>query len=451
MSKEESMKKKVIVKWKAYVKMLKHVLRFGSNAKSKYQFKEVMGVLIGKLGDKPGIIKDVIIEDAVPVSHGGHVEVAFKPEDYASFSVVDSEYAEKGLFSIGWYHSHPGLGCFFSNVDVRNQMGWQGPNNSAVGLVFDHTRLAGEDGDMGFDAYRLDDPQNPMSDYHQVNWIVEPPEDKEFYKEGIVELINNLQSGDPPILEINEVPDVFGDFEVPGQRSLMTKQPELSYDEIKESLEGGIEKMSDLFIKPLLEYLNEWARSTTQMINSKNVIMLQNIKGFKEKLSKSMADLQSWFKFTIKDNLRNIWVEIDDKYDENEIKRKRLKEKIDELSGSLEREFSEAFTKALADVITKIVNEIGEAVDQLKSTGEISADITNSIASQKAIVEQTKNEYQEKIGEIKTNGMLATQDSVKALKDGLDPVSTEIDDLRQQLADIKMSLKAISGMVKGDN
>ena len=81
-------KSTVIVKPNAYFKMLVHVLRFGSNVKSKNEYREVMGILIGHLeGD--GVIKDVVVEEAIPISHGGSIEVAFAPEDYITFSMVN--------------------------------------------------------------------------------------------------------------------------------------------------------------------------------------------------------------------------------------------------------------------------------------------------------------------------------------------------------------------------
>jgi len=106
--------------------MLLHVLRFGNKARDKKQFNECMGILIGHLEgepDKKGI-RDVIIEDAVPISHGGAIEVAFKPEDYVAFSMVDEAYAEKGWFSCGWYHSHPDYGCYMSERDVETLFGF---------------------------------------------------------------------------------------------------------------------------------------------------------------------------------------------------------------------------------------------------------------------------------------------------------------------------------------
>ena len=152
--------------------MLIHVLRYGNKARDPRDYREVMGILIGRLegeADHRGI-RNVIIEEAVPISHGGSIEVSFAPEDYVTFSMVDVEYAERDppLFSCGWYHSHPGLGIFFSGTDINNQLGWQTPNPSAIGIVFDHTHLENP-GDLGFRTFRLDDPsKGSRSGYHEV-------------------------------------------------------------------------------------------------------------------------------------------------------------------------------------------------------------------------------------------------------------------------------------------
>ncbi|MFW9951790.1 MAG: Mov34/MPN/PAD-1 family protein, partial [Candidatus Thorarchaeota archaeon] len=145
----------VTVKPLAYYKMLLHVLRFGSKYLDPYQYKEVMGMLIGHLeGNDP--IKNVIIEDAIPVSHGGSIEVKFTQEELGAFEVIDNQifenYGDRNWFTVGWYHSHPGLNTFFSSTDIHNQLFWQSENNpSGIGLVFDHAYLE-RAGDLGFRA-----------------------------------------------------------------------------------------------------------------------------------------------------------------------------------------------------------------------------------------------------------------------------------------------------------
>ena len=45
---------------------------------------------------------------------------------------------DKTDFIIGWFHTHPGFGFFYSPIDCMTQLGYQIPNPYAVGLIFDH-------------------------------------------------------------------------------------------------------------------------------------------------------------------------------------------------------------------------------------------------------------------------------------------------------------------------
>lgn len=41
---------------------------------------------------------------------------------------------------VGWYHSHPGFGCWLSSVDVNTQQVTSSP--SAIRLVHNHAHLS---------------------------------------------------------------------------------------------------------------------------------------------------------------------------------------------------------------------------------------------------------------------------------------------------------------------
>jgi proteasome lid subunit RPN8/RPN11 len=38
---------------------------------------------------------------------------------------------------VGWYHSHPGFGCWLSGVDVNTQQSFEALNQRAVAVVVD--------------------------------------------------------------------------------------------------------------------------------------------------------------------------------------------------------------------------------------------------------------------------------------------------------------------------
>ncbi|MFX1389751.1 MAG: hypothetical protein ACFE9Z_06810 [Promethearchaeota archaeon] len=370
--------KSVTIKPEAYYKMLLHVLRFGNKARDRRQFKEVMGILIGHLEgepDKKGI-RDLIIEDAVPISHGGAIEVAFAPEDYVTFSMVDATYAERNWFSCGWFHSHPNLDIFFSSTDIRNQLGWQTPNPSAIGIVFDHTYLE-KPGDLGFRTFRLDNPnKGQMSGYHEVQVNVEPPDSIEYYIK-LIELINSVHSKEPPILEINEMPDLFGDITFPSENQILAEKPELNTGLIMTSLKEGLVNLLESSIEPIIQGLNLWSDNIIRNTVETNLQIRKDIIKIKEGLSKGISNLQKDFKFSFKEKLNDLDMYIDDKFEEFDSNQEFFKDSFNQIKIELEEQFNIIFEQKLKDVLLNILNLINENREKLTEINN-----TRSISSE---------------------------------------------------------------------
>ncbi|MFW9973422.1 MAG: Mov34/MPN/PAD-1 family protein, partial [Candidatus Odinarchaeota archaeon] len=349
--------KRVIIRPDAYYKMLLHVLRFGNKARDRKQFKEVMGILIGRIEgepDKKGI-RDVIIEDAVPISHGGAIEVAFAPEDYVTFSMVDASYAEKGWFSCGWYHSHPSLDIFFSSTDIRNQLGWQTPNPSAIGIVFDHTYLE-KPGDLGFRTFRLDNPnKGQMSGYHEVNTSVETPDNLGYYLK-LIELITVIHSKEPPILEINEMPDLFGDITFPSESQIFAKKPELDSTMIINTLKSGLMEFLELSLRPLLSVLNNWSDNLIRSTVENNLQMRKDLIKIKSSLSEGISGLQKDFKFTLGEKLNELDMYIDDKFEEFDSNQADIQNSFNQIKIELIEHFNTIFEQKLESIIQNLHN-----------------------------------------------------------------------------------------------
>ncbi len=54
---------------------------------------------------------------------------------------------------VGWYHSHPGFGCWLSGIDVATQENYQKINDPWVALVVDPLKTA-QDGVLALGAFR---------------------------------------------------------------------------------------------------------------------------------------------------------------------------------------------------------------------------------------------------------------------------------------------------------
>lgn len=61
---------------------------------------------------------------------------------------------------VGWYHSHPGFGCWFSGTDINTQQSFEQLNQRAVGVVVDPIQSV--KGKVVIDCFRLIEHQHLM-------------------------------------------------------------------------------------------------------------------------------------------------------------------------------------------------------------------------------------------------------------------------------------------------
>ena len=61
---------------------------------------------------------------------------------------------------VGWYHSHPGWGCWLSHTDIETQKSQEMLNPKAVAVVVDPVQSV--KGKVIMDAFRSIDPQMAM-------------------------------------------------------------------------------------------------------------------------------------------------------------------------------------------------------------------------------------------------------------------------------------------------
>jgi proteasome lid subunit RPN8/RPN11/uncharacterized protein (UPF0335 family) len=441
----------VIVKPLAYYKMLVHVLRFGSKARDFRQFSEVIGMLVGHLeGD--GKIKNVIVEDVVPISHGGSIEVKFTEEQLGAFGEIDlqiyNEHGMKNWFTVGWYHSHPGLNIFFSSTDVFNQLFWQDKNPSGVGLVFDHTYLERE-GDMGFRAFRLDDPSKSLnSEYHEVKAIVEPPKDKSFYS-NVITLINNIQSNQPPLYELNETTDLFSEVFIPDQEQLEIRKPELHLQELLSSLKSGITSFLDLSMIPLITSLNEWSQRITNKTYYNNTQMRKDLVKLKQNLSDSLNDMQKTFNYTLQNNLSKLDDYISDTFDEFEEEQENIRKIYSNFKNQINLEKDTLFNEKLkfsVEQISFMFDNCQKLISQIDETNSNCIQIleknTQMIESLSKIIMPSEKRITGKLDENK-------QKTIENFKKKIINLDNNISNLDKEAKKIMSNLKAAILVLEG--
>ncbi|MHA2128754.1 MAG: Mov34/MPN/PAD-1 family protein [Promethearchaeota archaeon] len=150
----------VILKLKAYKRIVGYAHRYANNSLSSDKWREVYGILIGSIEND----KDVIVKDAIPMVVGDRAGVKYENKQYVDMAQIDATVFERSIqderndFIIGWFHTHPGFGFFFSPIDQLTHLGYQLPNPYAVALIFDHTERGSDAHYLGIAGLRVKDP-----------------------------------------------------------------------------------------------------------------------------------------------------------------------------------------------------------------------------------------------------------------------------------------------------
>merc|ERR1712125_197684 len=118
---------------------------------------EVMGLMLGEFVDDYTVrVVDVF---AMPQSGTG---VSVEAVDHVFQTNMLDMLRQTGRpeVVVGWYHSHPGFGCWLSGVDINTQQSFEALDPRAVAVVVDPIQSV--KGKVVIDAFRLINPQLMM-------------------------------------------------------------------------------------------------------------------------------------------------------------------------------------------------------------------------------------------------------------------------------------------------
>ncbi|KAI6681853.1 hypothetical protein NL676_035734 [Syzygium grande] len=95
---------------------------------------EVMGLMLGELVDEYTVrVVDVF---AMPQSGTG-VSVEAVDHGFQTDMLDMLKQTGRPEMVVGWYHSHPGFGCWLSGVDINTQQSFEALNQRAVAVAVD--------------------------------------------------------------------------------------------------------------------------------------------------------------------------------------------------------------------------------------------------------------------------------------------------------------------------
>ena len=153
---------------------------------------EVMGLMLGEFVDDYTVSQDIkyFSVSLFFVVQVRVIDVFAMPQSGTGVSVeaVDPVFQAKMLdmlkqtgrpeMVVGWYHSHPGFGCWLSGVDINTQQSFEALSDRAVAVVVDPIQSV--KGKVVIDAFRLINPnmmvlgQEPRQTTSVLGHLVKP-------------------------------------------------------------------------------------------------------------------------------------------------------------------------------------------------------------------------------------------------------------------------------------
>lgn len=116
---------------------------------------EVMGLMLGQFVDEYTI---TCIDVFAMPQHGTGVSVEAVDPVFQTNMLDMLKQTGRPEMVVGWYHSHPGFGCWLSGVDMNTQTSFEQLNPRAVAVVVDPVQSV--KGKVVIDAFRMIAGQN---------------------------------------------------------------------------------------------------------------------------------------------------------------------------------------------------------------------------------------------------------------------------------------------------
>ncbi len=135
-----------------YEKFLKFALENANPLGTPGKWKECIGLVLGRINEN-----SISVTDIIPIKSGTGVHVDIT--DYEKvFSLISTDRIDSGEVIVGWAHTHPGLGLFFSSTDIQTQKWYQRMYPLSFGLVLDPVRIT--QSFAGLNIYRVNELEN---------------------------------------------------------------------------------------------------------------------------------------------------------------------------------------------------------------------------------------------------------------------------------------------------
>jgi proteasome lid subunit RPN8/RPN11 len=361
---------KVHISKEAFRNMITHVLRFGNAALENSV--EVMGICLGKLHPNG---KDILLLNAIPISHGTQISNGFSQEELDTFKKIETPYLNQNLHTVGWYHSHPGWGLFFSDIAIKNHRIFQNEQRPyAFCIIFDHT-LMGQEDSLGFEAYRLDNFVDPMNkEHHKVVVEIEIPNTLEYFK-WIQKFVEDIHKKEP--IMIKEYKELDGTApsdlqEIPKSEmeinDLEINEVDQTIKPIISGFQEGSSRFSDIFAKIFEVQIANWSNDINQGTTRGTELLTKTVTQMKDKISVGINNIESWFNRNLDEIVDGFKGQFHHYIDTRIESQKELVRQTFEMKEDVIKNYNSSVDENLNSLTSEMSEKTKELTDKIKNT-----------------------------------------------------------------------------------
>ena len=445
-SKEKFEKGKIFIKKEAFRNMLTHVLRFGNDALE--QSIEVMGICVGKYDT---VEDKVIVENAVPLTHGDKAEIGFDKDVYDLFTEIGKKYSSN---LIGYYHSHPSWGLYLSESDLNNLQYFQGEKFPyGFAIVFDHT-LMGKNEKLGFEIYRLGD-YSKADKYHNVPFEIEIPTSLEYYK-WVQKFSEDFQKKDPILIkEINEFiekpPGELQEIPITEETLEIDEQitDYLQMDSIISGFQQGTGNFSQEITDMITTQMGVWIDDMNQGTSKGTEYIGKALSKMKEAISSGLIKVDNWFKKTLDETVYQFKKSVSKYVDTRVEANKELTEQISHLKDNLIGDLNTIVDDSLGNINMELETLENSISEKVKGNTHTTLRIEELINNYKTSITTTHDQMNFIAGDIEKKIETSLTPLQKNLDEKIEKMSTEIQSFKENNSEIKILLEKFQKIITG--
>lgn len=267
-------------------------------------------------------------------------------------------------------------------------------------------------------------------------------------------LINSIHSKEPPILEINETPDPFGEIFFPNQNEILSKKPEINLPKIFSALQEGISNLLELSLNPLINFLNTWSQNIVKNLIDNNLIMRRDLIDLKNNLSQGISNLQNNFKFSLTGKLNDLGIYVDDKLEDFDKEHEIITEMITQFKLEFNQLIDTLFQEKIKDTLDNLLNFIEKTsqdlteIDQKITNSSENLEYQNSFKDLSERIISIENKTLEELGIRREKFKGTFLEGINNMNSSLNDINNQINNFFRDLDEILSNLKSSKDLLR---